>query len=404
MLEAIILKYLWNKDNFIRYYPHLEKLTLEPELQKLFNLLPMLHEGDGDATLNEMKILFDLEYPSIKDPQIYASIFKQLEKADISDVVCGKLVDKLIYKDINNRIIQACMPVLSDSDGNDTLAEVRELLDGYEQMLMPDAEEDIFVTDDLEYLLEKKIRGEGIKWRLAGLNKDIGDLRGGKLGHVFARPDTGKTTFLISEMSFWAPQLEQNEIGIWVNNEEDGEVLKLRWYSAITGWPIAAINAQPQRAVQFYNKQAGSRIKLFDRSASDRDLESLIKRYKPRFMVIDQGDKVKSYTHDKMSETARLGSLYAGYREWAKKYGLDILTVGQAHADAERKKWLLKSWMNNSKTEKPGELDYAIGIGVNETDNDLDRRRYFHICKNKQGPHGSFTAMIDPEKARYFDT
>ena len=406
MLEATVLKYLLHRTNFNKYYAHLEKITLEPELKRLYQLLPTFYTtSDHDTcSLDELKALFTLEYPNIKGASVYASLFEQIEGADIGDAILGTMIEKMIYKDVNNQIIQACMPVLSDSDEGDTLDNVRSLLDTYDNLTAPDDTDSLFVTDDLETLLDSKVRGDGIKWRLEGLNKDIGDLRGGKLGHVFARPDTGKTTFLISEMSHWATQLEGDDIGIWVNNEEDGEVLKLRWYSAITGWPMAAIMSQPERAIAYYNKLCGSKVKLRDKAGiTNREIESLIKQYRPRFMIIDQGDKVKSRdTYD--SQTARLGSLYAEYREWTKKYDMDILTAGQAHADAGGKQYLRKRWMNNSKTEKPGELDYAIGIGVAQGDNDNDMRRYISICKNKQGPHGKFIAMMNPQKARYNDT
>ena len=405
MLEATVLKYLLHRTNFERYFAHLEKITFEPELKRLYQLLPTFYEASDQDTcsLDELKALFALEYPSIKGAEIYRSIFDQIESANIGDAVLGKMIEKMIYKDVNNQIIQACMPVLSDSDEGDALDNVRGLIEVYDGLLKPDDIDDLFVTDDLEALLDSKVRGEGIKWRLEGLNKDIGDLRGGKLGHVFARPDTGKTTFLISEMSYWAKQLVDDEIGIWINNEEDGEVLKLRWYSAITGWPIAAILSQPARATAYYNKLAGSRVKLRDKAGiTNREIEALIKRFRPRFMIIDQGDKVKS-REKYASKTEMLGALYGEYREWTKKYDMDILTAGQAHADAGGKQYLRLEWMNNSKTEKPAELDYAIGIGVNGA-NDNDLRRYIKICKNKQGPHGHFIAMMNPQQARYDDT
>jgi KaiC/GvpD/RAD55 family RecA-like ATPase len=404
MLEATVLKYLLHRTNFDRYYAHLEKITLEPELKRLYQLLPTFYDTSDQDTcsLNELKALFALEYPSIKGAEIYASLFEQIEEADIGDAILGTMIKKMIYKDVNNQIIQACMPVLSDSDEGDALNNVRELLDNYDNLIAPDDTNSLFVTDDLEVLLDSKVRGDGIKWRLEGLNDIIGDLRGGKLGHVFARPDTGKTTFLISEMSRWSEQLEGDDIGIWVNNEEDGEVLKLRWYSAVTGWPIAAIVSQPERAIAYYKKLSGSRVKLMDKAGiTDREVKSLIKQFKPRFMVIDQGDKVKKQGVF-ANETARLGALYGEYREWTKMYDMDILTAGQAHADAGGKQYLKQEWMNNSKTEKPAELDYAIGIGLPQTDGDL--RRYIQICKNKQGPHGHFVAMMNPQKARYTDT
>lgn len=406
MLEATILKYLLNRANFARYYPHLKKITLEPELTKLFDLLPVFFDNSDQDTcsLAELKALFTIEYPQIKDPLTYTELFRQIEEAEIGDAICGRMVEKLIYKDAANRIVQTCMPVLSDADKGEALSDIREIIDAYDQLIMPDAEDDIFVTDDLYALIEKKINAPGLEWRLKGLNEKIGPLRGGTLGHAFARPDIGKTTFLISEMSNWARQLQQNEIGIWVNNEEDGFTLKLRWYSAITGWPLAAVLAQPERAIAYYNQLYASRVKLLDRAGlMDFELEAIVKRFRPRFMIIDQGDKIKSRTGKNTNETARLGQLYRDYREWAKKYEMDILTVGQAHADASGQKFLRDSWMNNSKTEKPGELDYAIGIGIDGIANDLDLRRFITVCKNKSGPHGSFVAMMDPHKARYTD-
>ena len=407
MLEATVLRFLLNRDNYSRYYQHLKKVTLEPELTKLFDLLPLFYEGgdQDDCSLAELKALFAIEYPSIKDPQVYAELFEQVASADIGESVCGRMIEKMLYKDAANRVIQACMPVLGDTDQGESLDEVSTIIEDYNQLIMPDTDEDIFVTDNLYALIESEINAPGLKWRLKGLNDSIGELRGGTLGHAFARPDLGKTTFLISEMSYWARQLDQNEIGIWVNNEEKGRRLKLRWYSAITGWPLAAVLAQPERAIAYYNKLYGSKVKLLDRAGiSDYELKAIVKQFRPRFMIIDQGDKIKSKTGRHTNETARLGALYGGYREWAKEFEMDILTVGQAHADASGKKYLRKSWMNNSKTEKPGELDYAIGIGCDGIANDQDMRRYMSVCKNKTGPHGCFVAMMDPHKARYTDS
>jgi len=103
------------------------------------------------------------------------------------------------------------------------------------------------------------------------------------------------------------------------------------------------------------------------------------------------------------NDAARLGELYAMFREWAKEYKTDIITVGQAHADAEGKKYLHKAWMNKSKTDKPGELDYAIGIGIDGIGNDQDMRRFISICKNKSGPHTRFQAVMNPHTARFED-
>ena len=83
-----------------------------------------------------------------------------------------------------------------------------------------------------------------------------------------------------------------------------------------------------------------------------------------------------------MNQHHKLGELYRKFRRMATLYNIDILTAGQAHADAAGKKRVKIDHMHNSKTDKPGALDYAIGIG---TDDHEQMRRYLNIVKNKIG-------------------
>ena len=67
------------------------------------------------------------------------------------------------------------------------------------------------VTDDIEQLLNETYLQTGLRWRLDALNKSIGSLRKGDFGFVFARPETGKTTFLASEITRMAEQAEDRK-------------------------------------------------------------------------------------------------------------------------------------------------------------------------------------------------
>jgi len=96
--------------------------------------------------------------------------------------------------------------------------------------------------------------------------------------------------------------------------------------------------------------------------------------------------------------------LYGKFRELQKKFKIDIVTVGQADGAAEGKKWLRLTNMDYSKTGKPGELDWAIGIGASF--DGPDYARYICICKNKMkdGHHGLYEVTIDAMIAQYHDT
>lgn len=97
----------------------------------------------------------------------------------------------------------------------DSFAKLLEQLSKPQEIVLEDVE---FVTDDLETLLNETFRKKGLRWRLSTLNKMLGSLRAGDFGFIFARPETGKTTFLASETTYMAQQL----------SEEDGPIL---WFN-----------------------------------------------------------------------------------------------------------------------------------------------------------------------------
>ena len=108
-----------------------------------------------------------------------------------------------------------------------------------------------------------------------------------------------------------------------------------------------------------------------------------------------------------MSTVDRLKAVYGKFRELAKTYNCDVIAVGQASVSGEGSKWLKMSDMDNSKTGKPGELDYAIGIGktFDDVDNPVCSIRYISLCKNKmnEGKHGRYEVVFNASCALYTD-
>lgn len=99
------------------------------------------------------------------------------------------------------------------SQGRGSLEEVKRLLDGLNE------KEEIHsfdrVTTDLEALVDSAVKTPGLRWRLNCLNVSLGSLRKGDFGFIFARPETGKTTFLCSEGSYMLSQSESPLV--WFN-------------------------------------------------------------------------------------------------------------------------------------------------------------------------------------------
>ena len=236
----------------------------------------------------------------------------------------------------------------------------------------------------------------------------LGSLRKGDFGFIFARIETGKTTFLASEISFMAEQLnEESGPILWINNEEQGSKVKIRVIQASLGIELPVLfNNRPKHTQDFRVKTKGEILILDDAQTNKRRIEDLCQRHKPSLVVIDQIDKIKGFSGDR--NDLKLGSIYVWARELAKVY-CPFIGVCQADVSAEGQKWLTSSHIAESKTAKAAEADFILGIGK-VSDINYEFVRFLHACKNKlQGDidtdptlrHGRLECLIQPEIARY---
>jgi replicative DNA helicase len=272
------------------------------------------------------------------------------------------------------------------------------------KLMLKDNEESPFAEFDFDTFIESTKAEGGFEWRLRCLNEDIGPLPPETLSHIFARPEVGKTSFLASEVTHMASQLKEGEIILWVNNEQAIGKVWQRCIAATIRAPYEMAEAKPEDAKAFLAKKNFEAIKFVDGAyISYEYLQTLVKELLPKIVIIDQGDKLH-FSGDKALEGhARLKELYRKLRELAKETKAAIITVGQAGAEAEGKKWLTMDMMDNSKVGKPGEMDIIIGIGKTDKD-DEQNLRFIGIAKNKiKGKHGRHSVVFDGEKSRYLD-
>src|SRR5690606_12494874 len=124
----------------------------------------------------------------------------------------------------------------------------------------------------------------------------------------------------------------------------------------------------------------GNRIKFIDRpTLTPKLIEKCVKQFQPSIIVIDNLDKMKGFDNDR--KDLSLGEIYKWAREIAKEYA-PIISVGQADATAAGRRWLTEIQMVDSKTAKPSELDFIIGIGKVEEEG-MSQVRFISIAKNK---------------------
>jgi len=331
------------------------------EILILYNYLCKLHEKYmRDISLTEFS-LYVLVNCLEKDRDNLSALLNSLATVDDSSVVFD---DLLLESQQKQRAYDLALLALEVSEGrkdySDLLVSTKDLNATKSDSV---SMESMFVTQDLSELLNDSQITTGLRWRLKDLNRSLGSLRKGDFGFFFARPETGKTTFLSSEVTNFAEQLanraEENPGPIiWFNNEEGGNKVQIKLYQSMLGLTLTELHANMDKYMDTYNKLGGKYIHVYDDAAIHRkQVELIAEQLQPSCMVFDQLDKIKGFQDDR--EDLRLGSIYIWARELAKNY-CPVIGVSQADATGEGKKWLNMDNVANAKTAKQAEADFLV--------------------------------------------
>lgn len=388
-IEIYVIRLLLQREAYIKYrkYVVLNKESSR-DLISLYQLLDnMQQELQRDISLNEFCL--HVEAKQLGD------LLPALQDASVPDDTIEVLLEKLVAKQWAYE--HACLAV-----------EVHEGKKSIDALLEHASESPVkgtliktpWVTDDVRELQKAVDRSSGLKWRLGSLQNALGGLTKGDFGFIYARPESGKTSFMASQVTYFAAQ--STAPVVWANNEERGDKVKSRLIqSALQMDRDRFLSLDPDLISTEYNKRTKGNIKLGDYSRLHRsDIESICEEMHPALLVIDQIDKVKGFKADKRE--TMLGELYQWTREMAKEY-CPIIGVCQASASAEGKRWLTMDDVAESKTTKAAEADFIIGIGKTHDEGQEDVR-YLHIIKNKlTGIHARITCRIRADIARYED-
>ena len=412
MVEKQIIKlFCEDKIIFTKYYKYVNinyiKINYN-ELYKLFNMIDLYYEkynNNNNINITELDIFYNSNY-LLKDNERkdLESLLKDVYEQDITNMEA--IIGLLEEHRRRSLAGQVALMALNVEAGKKSTAELLELFNNFEHQEV-EADEITPVDMDLDNLYDTQIATPGLRWRINWLNKSLGSLRKGDFGFIFARPETGKTTFLASEITHMVSQTDGDIL--WFNNEEQGTKVGIRVYQATLGLTTQALFADKQTNKERYRAITNNRIKIldFEDSSSKHRIESVLKQYNPALIIFDQIDKIRGFKGDR--NDLELKQIYQWAREISKTYA-PVIAVSQASGEAEGKLFLTMDMVDGSKTAKQGEADWILGIGK-EQDN-TSRSRYFNITKNKligdkdTSPdlrHGSTQVLIKPEIARYED-
>ena len=407
MVEELIINLFCNDRSYYdKYYKHINLNYIKinfVNIYKLFLVVANFYEKNNNKSISksDLEIAYHSNY-----------LLENSERDELSNTLTRILDHDVNIQNVTeylNSHRKRCLSgeiaklALDVEDGSD---EPHELIEKLQEFDNEKIEDDTIesVNMDLNDLYQSQVATPGLRWRLNWLNKSLGSLRQGDFGFIFARPETGKTTFLASEMTHMITQTEGDILSF--NNEEQGKKVAVRCYQALLGKTNKELFDDLESNANQYKERIQDRLKIYDFEDSSRAnrIEQIIKTTNPALIIFDQVDKIKGFKADRYD--LELKATYQWAREIAKMYA-PVIAVSQAGGTAEGKLWLTMDDVDSSKTAKQGEADWILGIGK-EQDN-TSNMRFLNISKNKllgdsdtlpDLRHGNAQVMIKPDIAR----
>lgn len=386
MVELLVIKVLLSKTSYNKYRRFID---VDKELKTVYEVLDSLHtQVDVDITEDEFRYAV-LQRDSTLEPTV-----NNILNLNIGNVIAQDTVEKVC---IQRWAHEVALLAIGVTEGRSSVADLHQEYEKHTNIVESIEDKGLFLTDSFEELYAATDRKGGLQWRLPWLNQTIGGLHKGDFGFVFARTNSGKSTFIASEVSYMLTQLEKPVIMFF--NEEAAARMKCRVIQAFFGVEEEKLRSNMKWAESKFLSQTKGLFKFYDRPMlNKREIEAVCKDMEPGLIVTDNIDKIHGFKADR--EDLKLGQIYTWGRELAKQH-CPVIAVCQAGASAENKKWLQHTDIKDAHTSKSSETDFIIGIG-STFDVGMEEIRYLRLVKNKfkSGEH-RLECRILPNIARY---
>ena len=406
-MELPLLTTLLCSGTYTANQSRLKRSIFSEDTVEIFDLLKAAHtKYNHNITPDDLYSLWVTEHPVATTAEVHdfrdqIDLMKASEplSEDVATDVIGSLWRKETGLEVSNLGIDMSM---GDTSAMTRLKSLLErVADGY----MPDDFGEA-TTDDIYELLAETSDENRWKFNISTLSRHIYGIGPSEFGIVFARPEVGKTAFVISICAGPNGFCQQGAKVLYLGNEEKTTRTKLRAIQACSGMNREEIAANPDLAMSKY-MSIKDRLVMKDIQEWDLDrVDSYCELNKPDVIILDQGDKINIAGNYNASHE-RIRELFRSIRELSKRHNAALLTVSQASADAEGKTRIDFSMLEGSKTGKAAEADVIFGLSKysSNTDDDApDNTRFINISKNKlSGYRGCIICNIEPEVSRYVE-
>lgn len=347
------------------------------------------YERDPSAKSVHMDTLRELVLQSVTNPkhkETFETVLNALEKADLSGInVATALV---------NGKMEALESKIASAFASGKRAEGQKLLDEYRELTETGL--DVSGPQPQIGLTVDDIIGETGTEELIHMYPQVLDqhLDGGLVrGHhvlLFARPEMGKTLFLINAMRGF---LRQGLRVLYCGNEEPIKPTALRMIGRLCEWDKFEVASNREQADRIAEERGYLNwIPVHLEPGTPREIEALVEEYKPDVLVVDQIRHL--YVKDD-SFPRQLEKACVAVRNMAARHNCLAISVTQAGESAAGKPVLDMEDVEWSNTGVQGAVDVMIGLSASREDEEANRR-VLSLPKNKRsGNHGFFPVGID---------
>lgn len=280
--------------------------------------------------------------------------------------------------------------------------EVQGLLEEYElcrrNTLETDNARQVYTGLPIAEISKRYSEAELIKVWPQALNQrlDGGLLRGHHL-IVFARPEMGKTLFLVNAVAGF---LAQGLGVLYVGNEDPISDIALRVICRLTKRNKFDVLENPEESDAVARDLGYNNLVLASLApGTPREIEQLVTEFKPSVLLIDQLRNI-SVPNKEGNYVQQLEKAATAARNIGKRNGVLVLSVTQAGDSASGKAVLEMGDVDSSNTGIPAQADVMVGIGASQEDQQMGRR-VLSLPKNKRsGNHEFFPVKVDTTMSR----
>ena len=377
-----------------KYYKKLERL-LDPA-EDLSDISVIIWEGieeyynnDKEAEKIDINLLgsrLGRKYPKQEEiiKRELSSLFETSPKNVIKELI------ELKQKSIATKIINTLLQNVNSKEVFTLVESLKKIKVDEEEEILPCSET---AKDTLVKIFDEKSL---IRIYPNSLNEKIGGgaFRGNTI-LVYARPNTGKSMFMINLTRGLIR--DGNKVLYLINEEPKGQIIQRilsRIFTESRDIILNNIDAFMEKA----DEVGLNNLFVEDiNPGTFHEIRGLIEAVNPDVLIVDQLRNIKVKSDNRVNQLEQAAT---ELRNVAKQYNILCVATTQAGDSAENKLVLDMGDVDYSNTGIPAQMDLMIGIGINKEFRETGTRM-ISIAKNKlTSDHSHFPVKVEEEISR----